>query len=369
MSLPAVPKLPQKSGKQQWCSLHGAARGLLLALAAQGQKQLSVLITDSSRNALLLQDELRFFAPDLPVLLFPDWEILPYDLFSPHQDIISQRIAALYQLPSMQHGILIVPIGTALQRLAPKDFLLGGSLMLDTGQTLDIESMRNQLQSAGYHCVDTVYEHGEFAVRGSLLDLYPMGSELPYRIDLFDNEIETLRTFDPETQRSIEQVNSIRLLPAREFPFDSKSRTDFRNRFRERFDTDFRRCPIFQDVSNGILSSGIEIYLPLFFEQTATLFDYLPADSLLFTLPGIEQACENFWKDVRSRHEELRGDIERPLLPPVELYLPVEDFFAQVKQHPRIVLDSHTQENAVGIENLPVQTLPDLTLDAKQATR
>ena len=365
MSLPAVPSLPQKTGTQHWHSLPGSARGLLLALAAQSRTQLSVLLTDNSRSALLLQDELRFYAPDLPVVLFPDWEILPYDLFSPHQDIISQRIAALYQLPQMQHGVLIVPVSTALQRLAPKDFLIGGSLMLDTGQTLDIEAMRDQLQAAGYHCVDTVYEHGEFAVRGSLLDLYPMGSELPYRIDLFDNEIETLRTFDPESQRSIDQVDSIRLLPAREFPFDKQSRTDFRNRFRERFDTDFRRCPIFQDVSNGILASGIEIYLPLFFTRTATLFDYLPDDCLLFTLPGIEQAAGSFWQDVRNRYEDLCGDIERPLLPPAELYLPVEDFFARLKQHPRIVLESEPVAAGVGRTSLPVLPLPDLTLNAR----
>ena len=365
MQVLPLPKLPSASGRQSWCDLHGAARSLALALAARAQSTLSVLIADTSQSAALIRDELRFFAPDLPVLLFPDWEILPYDLFSPHQDIISQRIAALYQLPQMQHGLLIVPVTTALQRLAPKDFLLGGSLMLDVGQTLDTETMRSQLQAAGYHCVDTVYEHGEFALRGSLLDLYPMGSELPYRIDLFDNEIETLRTFDPESQRSIDQVSSIRLLPAREFPFDSKSRSDFRGRFRERFDTDFRRCPIFQDVSNGILASGIEIYLPLFFEHTATMFDYLPADSLLFTLPGIEQAADSFWQDVRSRHSELKGDLERPLLAPHELYLPVEDFFAGIKQHPRIILDCNSSESAVGRSSLPVQPLPDLSLNAR----
>ncbi len=364
MSLPALPTFPQSTGKQHWHCLHGAARGLLLALAAQSRQQLNVLLTDSNQNAALLRDELHFFAPDLPVVLFPDWEILPYDLFSPHQDIISQRIAALYQLPQMQQGVLIVPVSTALQRLAPKEFLLGGSLMLDSGQSLDIDSMRQQLHSAGYHCVDTVYEHGEFAVRGSLLDLYPMGSEQPYRIDLFDNEIETLRTFDPETQRSIDKVDSIRLLPAREFPFDSESRKEFRNRFRERFDTDFRRCPILQDVSNGILASGIEVYLPLFFAQTHTLFDYLPADCLLFTLPGIEQAADSFWQDVRSRYDDLCGDIERPLLPPAELFLPVEDFFARIKQHPRIVLEQEAAATGVGRSSLPIQPLPDLNLNA-----
>ncbi|MGY8830475.1 MAG: transcription-repair coupling factor, partial [Pseudomonadales bacterium] len=214
-------------------------------------------------------------APELPVLHFPDWETLPYDLFSPHQDIISQRIAALYRLPELKHGVLVVPITTALHRLAPKRFLLGSSLVMQVSQQLDVNQMRGNLEAAGYRCVDTVYEHGEFAVRGALIDLFPMGSSQPYRIDLFDDEIETLRTFDPETQRSIDKVESIKLLPAREFPLEKKAVTDFRGRFRERFDVDFRRCPIYQDLSTGITPAGIEYYLPLFFEETATLFDYL----------------------------------------------------------------------------------------------
>src|SRR5690606_18915410 len=173
-----------------------------------------------------------------------------------------------------------------------------------------------RLEAAGYRCVDTVYEHGEFAVRGALIDLFPMGSPLPYRIDLFDDEIETLRTFDPENQRSIDKVESIRLLPAREFPLDKKAVTDFRGRFRERFDVDFRRCPIYQDLASGITPAGIEYYLPLFFEDTATLFDYLPEATQVFSLPGIEQAAEQFWHDVRNRYEERRVDPERPILPP-----------------------------------------------------
>lgn len=365
MSVLALPKLPAQSGKQQWTHLQGASAALALAQAAQSQPRLSVLITESSQSAIRLQQELSFFAPDLPVLLFPDWEILPYDLFSPHQDIISQRIATLYQLPQLQHGIVIIPITTALQRIAPTNFLLGSSLVLDVGQTLDIEAMRGQLLAAGYQCVDTVYEHGEFAVRGALLDLYPMGSELPYRIDLFDNEIDTLRTFDPETQRSIEQVSSVRLLPAREFPFDKQTRSDFRGRFRERFDLDFRRCPLFQDVSNGILAGGIEAYLPLFFEQTSDLFGYLPPNSLIFSLPGIEQAAEQFWQDVRSRYEERRGDLERPLLPPTELYLPVDEFFGQLKNYARIVLDSSELDETVGRSTVAVRPLPDLSMQAR----
>ncbi len=332
MSVLRLPSLPAAAGKQHWGNLPGAAQSLAIAEAASRAKRFTLLLTEGSQSAERLQEELRFFAPTLPVLHFPDWETLPYDVFSPHQDIISQRIATLYRLPEIKHGVLVVPIATALHRLAPPSFLLGSGLVLDVGQKLDVDDMRARLEAAGYRCVDTVYEHGEFAVRGALLDLYPMGSELPYRIDLFDDEIETLRTFDPETQRSVDKVESIRLLPAREFPLEKKAVTDFRGRFRERFDVDYRRCPIYQDLSIGLTPAGIEYYLPLFFEETATLFDYLPADTQVFSLPGIEQAAEQFWQDARSRYEDRRVDPERPLLPPADMFLPVEDCFARLKQ-------------------------------------
>src|SRR5690606_29053859 len=290
---------------------------------------------------------------------------LPYDVFSPHQDIISQRIAALYQLPELTHGVLVVPITTALHRLAPKRFLLGSSLVLDVGQKLDVEQMRARLEAAGYRCVDTVYEHGEFAVRGALIDLFPMGSEVPYRIDLFDDEIETLRTFDPENQRSVDKVESIRLLPAREFPLEKKAVTDFRGRFRERFDVDFRRCPIYQDLSSGITPAGIEYYLPFFSEQPDTLFDYLPGDTQVFSLPGIEKAAEQFWQDARNRYEDRRVDPERPLLPPADIFLPVEDCFARLKNWPRVVVNQDDIEPGVGQTRFDARALPDLAIQAK----
>ena len=212
-----LPSLPAANSKQAWGNLPGAALSLAIAEAATAAKRFTLLLTADSQSAERLEQELGFFAPELSVLHFPDWETLPYDQFSPHQDIISQRIASLYRLPELSRGVLVVPITTALHRLAPTRFLLGTSLVLDVGQKLNVEQMRTRLESAGYRCVDTVYEHGEFAVRGALIDLFPMGSELPYRIDLFDDEIETLRTFDAETQRSIDKVESIRLLPAREF--------------------------------------------------------------------------------------------------------------------------------------------------------
>lgn len=360
-----LPTLPTASGKQQWGNLNGAALGLAIAEAASAARRFTLLLTADSQSAERLEQELGFFAPDLPVLHFPDWETLPYDLFSPHQDIISQRVASLYRLPELDHGVLVVPITTALHRLPPRRFLLGSSLVLDVGQKLDVEQMRLRLEGAGYRCVETVYEHGEFAVRGALIDLFPMGSDLPYRIDLFDDEIETLRTFDPETQRSVDKVESIRLLPAREFPLDKKAVTDFRGRFRERFDVDFRRCPIYQDLASGITPAGIEYYLPLFFEETETLFDYLPGNTQVFSLPGIEQAAEQFWSDVRSRYEERRVDPERPLVPPAELFLPVEDCFARLKASPRVVADPGDVAPGVGRERFPTRALPDLAIEGK----
>jgi transcription-repair coupling factor (superfamily II helicase) len=360
-----LPSLPATAGKQHWGNLPGAALSLAIAEAASNAKRFTLLLTADSQSAERLQEELSFFAPDLPVLHFPDWETLPYDLFSPHQDIISQRIAALYRLPELKHGVLVVPITTALHRLAPKRFLLGSSLVMHVGQQLDVNQMRGNLEAAGYRCVDTVYEHGEFAVRGALIDLFPMGSSQPYRIDLFDDEIETLRTFDPETQRSIDKVESIKLLPAREFPLEKKAVTDFRGRFRERFDVDFRRCPIYQDLSTGITPAGIEYYLPLFFEETATLFDYLPADTQVFSLPGIEKAAEQFWMDARSRYEDRRVDPERPLLPPADIFLPVEDCFARLKNWPRVVVSQDDIDDGVGRQRFNANPLPDLAIQAK----
>jgi transcription-repair coupling factor (superfamily II helicase) len=360
-----LPILPAAAGKQHWGNLPGAAQSLAIAEAASAAKRFTLLLTADSQSAERLEQELKFFAPDLPVLHFPDWETLPYDLFSPHQDIISQRIASLYRLPELEHGVLVVPITTALHRLAPTRFLLGSSLVLDVGQKLDVELMRTRLEASGYRYVDTVYEHGEFTVRGALIDLFPMGSKLPYRIDLFDDEIETLRTFEPETQRSIDKVDSVRLLPAKEFPLQKEAVTRFKARFRERFDVDFRRSPIFQDLNSGITPAGIEYYIPLFFEETSTLFDYLPQDTQVFSLPGIEQAAETFWKDVRNRYEERRVDPDRPLLPPDELFLPVEDCFARLKTWPRVVTSQDDVETGVGRERFPAQALPNLAIEAK----
>jgi transcription-repair coupling factor (superfamily II helicase) len=365
VSVLRLPPLPATTGKQHWGNLPGAALSLAVAEAANSAKRFTLLLSADSQSAERLEQELKFFAPELPVLHFPDWETLPYDLFSPHQDIISQRVSALYQLPSLSHGVLVVPITTALHRLPPVRFLLGNSLILEIGQRLDLDAMRTRLESTGYRCVDSVYEHGEFAVRGALIDLYPMGSKQPYRIDLFDDEIESLRTFDPETQRSADKVESIRLLPGREFPLEKKAIADFRARFREHFDVDFRRCPIYQDLTSGITPAGIEYYLPLFFEETATLFDYLPQDTQVFSLPGIEKAAEHFWSDARNRYEERRVDPERPLLPPADIFLTVENCFARLKDWPRVVISPEAIQPGVGHSHFNISALPDLAIQSK----
>src|SRR5690606_4274610 len=244
----------------------------------------------------------RFFASELPVLHFPDWEILPYDLFSPHQDIVSQRIATLSRLHDLKQGVLILPVTTLLHKLPPASFYQGQSFALDIGQTFHTEATRTQLEAAGYHCVDTVYEHGEFAVRGSIIDIFPMGQDTPFRIELFDDEIETLRTFDPETQRTLDKVESIRILPAREFPLNTGAIRTFKTRWFDFFEHDPKACPVYTDVSQGIAPAGIEYYLPLFFsEDLASFLDYLPRKTLVIHDARLEQAANQFRKDAEQR--------------------------------------------------------------------
>ncbi|HID49570.1 MAG TPA: DEAD/DEAH box helicase, partial [Chromatiales bacterium] len=318
--------------------------------------------------AAQLDSALRFFLGenDVPLVPFPDWETLPYDAFSPHQDIISERLAALAQLPTLRRGILLVPVPTLMHRLAPRDYLDAHSLLLDTGQTLGLEAMRLRLEAAGYRCVATVMEHGEFAVRGSLLDLYPMGSPLPYRIELFDEEVESIRRFDPESQRSIESVGQVRLLPAREFPLDENGITRFRQGWRARFEGDPQQSPVYRDVSNALAPSGIEYYLPLFHERTHTLFDYLPDASLILTTDTVEQAAQTFWQEIGERHEQLGHDRERPLLPPVEMFLPVPEVFAGFRTRPRVQFQHFELESAHGT-NFATAAPPSLNLDVRAA--
>lgn len=359
--------LPQKPQDQKiWGNAQGAGLSWAIAQAAQIHKGLTLIITQDTRTALQLEEELHFFATGShKILPFPDWETLPYDSFSPHQDIISQRIATLYQLPSLKAGILIVPLSTLMHRIAPKSFLTGESLVLDIGQTFDVEVTRKQLQETGYHCVDTVYEHGEFAVRGAIFDIFPMGSQVPFRIELFDDEIDTIRTFDPETQRSIEKVDKVRLLPAKEFPLTDNAIAKFKHAFKNKFDVDYRACPVYQDVSDGIASAGIEYYLPLFFDNTATIFDYLPENTLVITPTELERQAEHFWADCENRYEELRHDILRPILPPQDLFLRVDQLFGGLKSFRRLIVAREPTEEKAGRTNLPLITPPELPVNAK----
>ena len=333
------PSLNQPGDKQHWGQLPGSSQALCLFYAAHNSDKLTLVITPDGSTASALESELQCFnsredTDQLPILHFPDWETLPYDTFSPHQDIISERLATLYRLPQLAKGVLVVPVTTLMHRLLPQDYLASKSLMLRCGESFDTEAMRSRLEKSGYHCVDTVYEHGEFAVRGSLMDIFPMGSQQPYRIDLFDDEIDSLRTFDPETQRTIDKVAEIQLLPAKEFPLDRAGISLFKEHWHERFDVDHRRCPIYQDISGGISPAGIEYYLPLFFEHCSTLFDYLPTSTQVFTLGSIENGADHFWQELSQRYESRCVDPERPLLPPQEVFLNSGELFGALKQYP-----------------------------------
>ena len=336
---PLKPILPRSGERLTWGRLYGSAFGMVLSQAARKNSGPVVVITADMNMTARLEDELQFYlsgSDDIPILAFPDWETLPYDIFSPHQDIVSQRLEALYRLPSLKQGILIIPAATAMHRLAPQDYIEANSLMIAAGDTLDMEDFRISLERSGYRCVSQVVEHGEFAVRGSIIDLFPMGSEEPFRIDLFDEEIDTIRVFDPETQITTKTVNSIALLPAREFPLAEEAIKFFRQSFRSQFEGDPQKAAVYRDVTDGNASPGIEYYLPLFFEQTATLFDYLPASSLLILEEGVDDAIGSFWAETQDRYEQRRYDIERPILPPEQVFVSSSTMSTLMHGFPRV---------------------------------
>jgi transcription-repair coupling factor (superfamily II helicase) len=324
--------LPQKAGERvHFGAVRGCMPAMLLAQAANQHQAPILAITRDVQQAQHLENELGFFLNDtVPVTLFPDWETLPYDIFSPLPELISTRLATLHQTPGMTRGIIIVPIATLMQRLPPPSFVQQNALMLKTGQQLQMDAMRQLLQQSGYHYVPQVLEHGEFSVRGSLIDLFPMGSATPFRIDLLDEDIDSIRTFDPESQRTIDKIDSIRLLPAREFPTDEAAIVQFRQRYRERFET-ISSSLIYREVSEGRMPNGIDYYLPLFFDQTATLFDYLPASTLITAPSDYQAALQQFWDSVDARYEQRRHDYERPLVPPHDLYLDADGIAQHLK--------------------------------------
>jgi transcription-repair coupling factor (superfamily II helicase) len=353
---------PQGKGdKKHIGNLIGGALALSIGEHALAHNQHTLLVVPDPQLALKLQGELEQFYPG-DVALFPDWETLPYDNFSPHQDIISDRIARLYALPQQTHGITIVPVSTLLQRQSPRDYLMQHTLMVKTGDMFSLDKLRVQLENSGYRHVDQVFGPGEYASRGSILDLYPMGSSAPYRIDFFDDEIDTIRTFDPENQRSIEDISEIRLLPAHEFPTTKEAIEEFRTRWRHQFDA--RREPesIYMQVTKGTWPAGIEYWQPLFFDHTETLFDYVSDDAQIIMVGEVETAVDNFLTDVDSRYEQRKIDPLRPLLAPKELWLEKDEFFSRLKQYPQLQYQTDAIEEKAGRTNAPVEALPDIAV-------
>jgi transcription-repair coupling factor (superfamily II helicase) len=347
----------------------GSADALLLARHLQAEKargRLVAVFTAEPADTQRFEDELAFFAPGLRIAVFPDWETLPYDTFSPHQDLISERLATLWRIRQGEVDVVLMPAATALVRLAPPSFLAGYTFHFRQKQKLDESALKAQLTLAGYSHVSQVVSPGEYAVRGGLIDLFPMGSAVPYRVDLFGDEIDSIRTFDPDTQRSLYPVPEVRLLPGREFPMDEAARTAFRARWREHVEGDPTKVRLYKDIGTGIATAGIEYYLPLFFDATATIFDYLAGtgtgDRASVALHGeIDEALQRWWTDTRERHRFLQHDRERPILAPETLFLKPDEFFARANVH--AVLALRGKRDADGAEGLRARTLPDLGVE------
>ncbi len=376
-----TPPIPVLRAGQRFTfkQLVGSSDAALIAQTASAHRNhysQMVVLCASALDAQRLLEEIPTFAPQVRIRLLPDWEILPYDHFSPHQDLISERLATLYEMQNGSCDLILLPVTTALQRLAPPAFLSAHTFFFKQGEHLNEEALRLQLQQAGYDPVSAVMRPGEYSIRGGLIDLFPMGSSLPYRLDLFGDEIEQIRAFDPDTQRSLYPVKEIRLLPGHEFPFDEGSRTAFRGRWREYFEGDPTRCSIYKDVSSGIPTAGIESYLPLFFDETATIFDYFmrsesaASDSVCLVYVGdIESSITQFWKDTEQRYSFLKHDPERPVMNPSDLFLGLDQFFIHAKSHPRIVLQVGPEEGAKKDldESLIFSSLPDVSVHRRDA--
>ena len=338
----------------------GSSDSLLLsrlALREKSEGRATAIVTTDASDAQRLLDEIAFFAPQLRCALFPDWETLPYDTFSPHQDLISERLATLWRISQGEADVIIVPATTALYRLAPPSFLAGYTFHFKVRQKLDEARLKAQLTLAGYSHVNQVVGPGEYAVRGGLIDLFPMGSLVPYRVDLFDDEIDSIRTFDPDSQRSLYPVPEVRLLPGREFPMDEAARSKFRSRWRERLEGDPTRSRIYKDMGTGVASSGIEYYLPLFFEETACVFDYLGEQATVVLHGELEPAFQRFWQDTSERYRLAQGDPERPVLPPDALFLSAEQFYSRANVHRQLALRPPVADASDDAEFRPLPVL------------
>ena len=363
---PLAPGVSRPGSRTRWTSLHGSARGLAVASLVQQADAPVLVITADSQSAHRLETELGFYLDTGTARLrFPDWETLPYDLFSPHQDIVSERLETLARLPSLTSGVLVTVVTTAMGRIAPRGFVDGHRFRIEPGDRLDIETFRGRLDRAGYACVSQVMEHGEYAVRGSLFDLFPMGAAAPLRIDLLDDEIESLRVFDPDSQRSASRIERVELLPAREFPTSPDSVSAFRRAWRRRFEGDPSRCPVYREVSQGGWPAGIEYYMPLFFGETATLMDYLPPGTVVVLTEDVHDAARAFWADTRDRFQNRCHDRERPVLSPGEIFIPVEDLFSSLAAYPGVRLRRSGEHERSATVTFATQTPPALPIDGR----
>ncbi|MFY8275103.1 transcription-repair coupling factor [Pseudoalteromonas sp. SSDWG2] len=362
-----LPWVKTQQDKIKWGQLSGSALTLAVGEAVNQHQQLVVLVTPDTPSALKLEHELHALLPRDNVMVFPDWETLPYDHFSPHQDIISTRLSTLSRLKDASHGVLIVPVSTLMLRAAPKQFIYGNAIVYKVGDTLNIDKLRKQLSDAGYIHTQQVMAHGEYAVRGSVVDLFAMGQNAPVRFDLFDDEIEGMSLFDVDTQRSSEQITSINLLPAHEFGTTDSDIERFRIQYREAFGASSEKDSVYMQVSKGSLPPGIEYYLPLFFDGLDTLFDYLPQNAVIMHMGDIQHGAQRFLDDVHARYENRKVDPLRPLLEPSKLYLPIEELNSCFKDYPRIELSQATLPLKAGHHNLGCEPLPDVRIDhAKQ---
>ena len=333
-------RVPARHLVHNWQGDAGCADSCLLAQLISNSDQFFVYVASGSEEVERVANELRFFGlPESDVLTFPEWETLPYDAFSPHDDLISERLSTSFELLRANKGVLVVSVRSLLQCMPPSRFVRSQSFLFKSGQRFDIQLERQRLIQTGYRHVELVMERGEFAVRGSIVDIFPMGSDRPIRVDLDDDLIDGIRKFDPDSQRTIARLDVVRLLPAKEFPLDQSAIARFREKWHDVFDVDVRHCPIYQEVNDGVAAQGLEYYLPLFFESTETLFDYLPEDCAFVVSDKAEESAKHFWKELDARYESLRHDIERPILPPERLFQQWLAVSKLLKQHGVIQLD------------------------------
>ena len=362
------PHIGRNDNRLLWGSLPGSSASLLISNLAIQQETPILIIAPDMHSAARYRRELSFFSKhaDLPIVTFPDWETLPYDHFSPHEDLVSERLSTLYRLPKLNSGIIIAALPTLMHQITPRVYLESQTFLLSRNEKLDLNKFREQLVSGGYRHVGEVMEHGEFAVRGSIIDIYPMGSALPFRIELFDDLVDSIRTFDPDTQRSIKKTNAIDLLPAHEYPLSDEGITHFRKSWRARFSGNPLDSPLYEQISAGNAVPGIEYYLPLFFDHTETLFDYLPENTSIVLTPEFQDKAKEFSNEITHRYEQLRHDTTRPLCEPNELFLSVDDIFSKLKSFTQITVQDKSLPEKQQNTNFPCKPPKNLYVNHRE---